>query len=52
MRKPLSPYGLKGLAWIDDAQVCAGYIEKWIAAGDEQPHVWMRIRSLDGNNTN
>jgi Holliday junction resolvase RusA-like endonuclease len=38
---------LKGLAWNDDAQVAAGYIEKWIAAGDEQPHVDIRIRTLD-----
>jgi Holliday junction resolvase RusA-like endonuclease len=26
---------LKGLAWNDDAQVCQGHIEKWIASGDE-----------------
>lgn len=37
---------LKGLAWNDDAQVCQGSIEKWIAAGDEQPHVLIHIREL------
>lgn len=37
---------LKGLAWNDDAQVCQGSIEKWIAAGDEQPHVLIQIREL------
>jgi len=37
---------LKNLAWIDDAQVCQGNIEKWIAAGDEQPHVAVSIRPL------
>lgn len=37
---------LKGLAWNDDAQVCQGSIEKWIAAGDEQPHVVIRIAEL------
>jgi Holliday junction resolvase RusA-like endonuclease len=38
---------LKGLAWVDDQQVCAGFIEKWYASGDEQPHVWIRIRQLE-----
>lgn len=37
---------LKGLAFVDDGQVCAGQIEKWIAAGDEQPHVTVIIRPL------
>ena len=37
---------LKGLAWNDDAQICQGSIEKWIAGGDEQPHVSIRIREL------
>lgn len=37
---------LNGLAWVDDAQICAGEIEKWHAAGDEQPHVEIRIRKL------
>lgn len=35
---------LKGLAWIDDCQACAGYIEKWWAAKDEAPHVVLCIR--------
>jgi Holliday junction resolvase RusA-like endonuclease len=38
---------LKGIAWIDDSQVCQGSIEKWIAAGDEQPHVQIRISALE-----
>jgi Holliday junction resolvase RusA-like endonuclease len=37
---------LKGLAWIDDAQVCDGRIRKGIAAGDEQPHVVVTITEL------
>lgn len=37
---------LNGLAWVDDSQICAGEIEKWHAAGDEQPHVLVRIRSV------
>jgi len=37
---------LKGLAWIDDAQVCQGEITKWIAAGDEQPHAVITITPL------
>lgn len=40
---------LKGLAWNDDAQVCQGAIEKWIAAGDEQPHVVIRICELENS---
>jgi Holliday junction resolvase RusA-like endonuclease len=39
---------LKGIAWIDDAQVCDGRIQKWIAAGDEQPHAVITIRQLEG----
>lgn len=38
---------LKGLVWIDDAQICDGRIEKWIAAGDEQPHVLLTVTVLD-----
>ena len=34
---------LKGLAWVDDCQVCQGEIQKWIASGDEQPHVEVAI---------
>lgn len=37
---------LKGLMWVDDCQVCAGEIQKWIAAGDEQPHVVITIRQI------
>jgi len=37
---------LSGLLWLDDSQVCAGTIEKWIAAGDEQPHVVVTITDL------
>jgi len=37
---------LNGLAWVDDCQICAGGIEKWIAAGDEQPHVVITIEEL------
>lgn len=35
---------LKGLLFIDDGQICDGPIQKWIAAGDEQPHVEILIR--------
>jgi Holliday junction resolvase RusA-like endonuclease len=38
---------LKGLAWLDDSQVCQGNVEKWIASGSEQPHVFIRITALD-----
>lgn len=37
---------LNGLAWVDDAQICAGSIEKYHAAGDEQPHVVVIIREI------
>lgn len=37
---------LTGLLWIDDAQACAGELEKWIAAGDEQPHCVITITQL------
>lgn len=37
---------MKGLVFRDDAQVCAGSIEKWIAAGDEQAHVTIVIEEL------
>lgn len=38
---------LKGLAWIDDSQVCQGNIQKWIASGDEQPHAVITITPLE-----
>lgn len=37
---------LTGLLWRDDNQVCDGRIQKWRAAGDEQPHVQIMIRKL------
>jgi Holliday junction resolvase RusA-like endonuclease len=37
---------LSGLLWLDDSQVCSGTIEKWIAAGDEQPHVVVTVTEL------
>ena len=37
---------LTGLLWRDDAQVCAGGQEKWIASGDEQPHVVVTVTKL------
>ena len=40
---------LSGILWRDDCQVCAGSIEKWIAAGDEQPHVTVRVSSVSSN---
>lgn len=38
---------LKQIVWVDDSQVCDGRIEKWIAAGDEQPHVVITIQELE-----
>jgi Holliday junction resolvase RusA-like endonuclease len=35
---------LKGLAWIDDCQASAGFIEKWWTAKDEAAHVVVCIR--------
>lgn len=37
---------LKGIVFADDCQVCAGSIEKWHAAGDEQPHVEIVVSEL------
>lgn len=31
----------------DDAQVCGGEIWKWVASGDEQPHVVVRVSVLN-----
>lgn len=39
---------LTGILWADDCQVCAGSLEKWIAAGDEQPHVLVSVQALGG----
>lgn len=38
---------LKGLMFIDDCQACDGRIQKWIAAGDEQPHVMVRVETIE-----
>lgn len=38
---------LTGILWVDDCQVCAGSLEKWIAAGDEQPHVKVTVTELE-----
>lgn len=32
--------------WRDDCQVCCLWVDKWIAAGDEQPHVSVEIQEL------
>jgi len=37
---------LNGLLWRDDCQVCECVLTKWIAAGDEQPHVLVRVTEL------
>lgn len=37
---------LKGIIFADDCQACAGTIEKWIAAGNEQPHVLVTVTEL------
>lgn len=37
---------LNGLVWTDDAIICAGDTQKWHAAGDEQPHVEVRIEKI------
>lgn len=39
---------LTGLLWRDDCQVISGTIEKWIAGGDEQPHVRMTVSRWEG----
>jgi Holliday junction resolvase RusA-like endonuclease len=37
---------LKQLLWVDDAQIWQLTVEKWIAAGDEQPHVVISVSTL------
>ncbi len=37
---------LNGLLWVDDSQICDGPPQKFIAAGDEQPHVEVEIIPL------
>lgn len=38
---------LTGLLWRDDCQVCSGQVQKFVAAGDEQPHVRIRVQALN-----
>lgn len=38
---------LSGLLWVDDAQVCDGRLQKWVASGYEQPHVEIRVTQLE-----
>lgn len=38
---------LTGIAWRDDSQVVCKHSEKWVAAGDEQPHCKITIRELE-----
>jgi Holliday junction resolvase RusA-like endonuclease len=40
---------LTPILWRDDAQVCAGYLEKWVAAGDEEPRAVIRVTLLEGS---
>ena len=37
---------LKGMAWLDDSQVCEVCVRKWYAAAGEQPGVDLTIRRL------
>lgn len=37
---------LNGLLFVDDSQICAGPVDKFYAAGDEQPHVEVKIEQL------
>lgn len=39
---------LNGMIWLDDAQICAGEIQKVIAAGNELPHVLVRVETISG----
>ena len=38
---------LNKLAWRDDGQIVIAHIERWYAAGDEQPHVEVRIERTE-----
>lgn len=38
---------LNGLLFVDDSQICDGPVRKFIAAGDEPPHVEIEIRELN-----
>ncbi len=37
---------LNGLLWVDDSQIFTGWTEKWIASGDEQPHVEVQLTKV------
>lgn len=37
---------LSGILWRDDSQLVV-FVEKWIAAGDEQPHVVIQVIELE-----
>ena len=37
---------LDGLAWRDDGQITTLTASKWVAAGDEQPHIYIFIEEL------
>ncbi len=37
---------LKGTLFVDDAQVCDGPVQKFYAAGDEQPHVSVTVEGI------
>ena len=38
---------LKGTLFVDDSQVCAGEVRKWVAAGDEQPRVIVSVSQVE-----
>lgn len=38
---------LNGLLWRDDSLVCHATVEKWIASGSEQPHVYVSITGVE-----
>jgi len=37
---------LEGLLYLNDAQVCAGFVEKWVANEEEKPHTEVLVTSL------
>lgn len=37
---------LTGKLWVDDCQVCDGRIQKFYAAGNEEPHVVITLRRV------
>lgn len=38
---------LTGLVWNDDGQLCDVRVERWIAAGDESPHVEVIVTEIE-----